>query len=44
MTAAALLVTRRDHTSLDASQRLTTRLRATSVQLIGGVLNVVDSA
>ena len=41
---AALLVTRRDHTSLDASQRLTTRLRATSVQLIGGVLNVVDSA
>ncbi|MES2684718.1 MAG: CpsD/CapB family tyrosine-protein kinase [Pseudomonadota bacterium] len=40
----ALLVTRRDHTSLDASERLVARIRATPVQLIGGVLNVVDAA
>ena len=40
----ALLVTRRDHTSLDASERLAARLRATPVQLIGGVLNVFDAA
>ena len=39
---SALLLAHRDHTPLDASQQLLTRLRGSRARLMGGVLNVFD--